>query len=395
MPRRPALRAALGPQPQADPRHALAARPPARPGGGAHRQARAGAERPRGGALRRSGRQRDPAPGLQPRRRPARDPDPAAGLPGRWPSATSTPPMSAVRERTPPAGTPLSARPPAGRAGARGLGASPWARCWRWRSRLRLWGVKQGLPYAYNIDENAHFVPEAIGLFGHGGNPHYFVNPPAFTYLLHAVFAVWLRRRATASSRRLRDRSRPRSSWWPGWRRRRWGPPRSGCSTWPGRACSTGASGCWRRRSWRSPSCPSSTRTWRSTTCPRCARLPGAGGRRPGCCAAARCATTLLAGRRARARGARPSTRPGSSLLPLLRRGGRAARARGAGRCAAARAGRRRRAGRIRGRQPYALLDHQRVPRRACATSPSASGEAAGKLGAHPGQRRSSTTCGR
>src|SRR5690349_7541930 len=56
---------------------------------------------------------------------------------------------------------------------------------------LRVWGAKQGLPYAYNADENAHFVPKAIGLFGHGWNPHYFVNPPAYTYLLHGVFAVW------------------------------------------------------------------------------------------------------------------------------------------------------------------------------------------------------------
>jgi hypothetical protein len=56
---------------------------------------------------------------------------------------------------------------------------------------LRTWGVKQGLPYAYNTDENAHFVPTAIGLFGHSLNPHYFVNPPGFTYLLHGVFAVW------------------------------------------------------------------------------------------------------------------------------------------------------------------------------------------------------------
>lgn len=56
---------------------------------------------------------------------------------------------------------------------------------------LRLWGVKQGMPYAYNADENAHFVPGAIGLFGHGWDPHYFVNPPAYTYLLHIVFDVW------------------------------------------------------------------------------------------------------------------------------------------------------------------------------------------------------------
>jgi hypothetical protein len=55
---------------------------------------------------------------------------------------------------------------------------------------LRLWGVKQGLPYAYNVDEDAHYVPRAIGLFGHSLNTHYFVNPPAYTYLLYLVYAI-------------------------------------------------------------------------------------------------------------------------------------------------------------------------------------------------------------
>src|SRR5256885_11705826 len=64
---------------------------------------------------------------------------------------------------------------------------------------LRLWGASHGLPYAYNADENAHFVPKAIGLFGHSLNPGYFVNPPAYTYLLHAVFAVWYGGRAGVS----------------------------------------------------------------------------------------------------------------------------------------------------------------------------------------------------
>jgi dolichyl-phosphate-mannose-protein mannosyltransferase len=64
---------------------------------------------------------------------------------------------------------------------------------------LRVWGVRQGMPYAYNADENAHFVPGAIGLFGHGWDPHYFVNPPAYTYLLHVVFAVWFGGRAGVS----------------------------------------------------------------------------------------------------------------------------------------------------------------------------------------------------
>lgn len=55
---------------------------------------------------------------------------------------------------------------------------------------LRLVGHKTGLPYVYNADENAHFVPRAIGMFGHGWNPDYFINPPAFTYVLHVLFAL-------------------------------------------------------------------------------------------------------------------------------------------------------------------------------------------------------------
>jgi 4-amino-4-deoxy-L-arabinose transferase-like glycosyltransferase len=56
---------------------------------------------------------------------------------------------------------------------------------------LRLWGIRQGLPYAYNADEADHFVPRAVGMFTHGLDPHYFANPPAFTYLLHYLFAIW------------------------------------------------------------------------------------------------------------------------------------------------------------------------------------------------------------
>jgi hypothetical protein len=55
---------------------------------------------------------------------------------------------------------------------------------------LRLWGFRQGLPLVYNADENAHFVAGAIGMFGHTYNPNYFINPPAYTYLLHVVFAL-------------------------------------------------------------------------------------------------------------------------------------------------------------------------------------------------------------
>ncbi len=77
--------------------------------------------------------------------------------------------------------------------------ASELPRRWAWSGLavvllgglgLRLWGIQQGLPYAYNADEADHFVPRAVGMFGHDLNPHYFANPPAFTYVLHYLFAL-------------------------------------------------------------------------------------------------------------------------------------------------------------------------------------------------------------
>ena len=56
---------------------------------------------------------------------------------------------------------------------------------------LRVWGARHGLPYAYNADENGHFVPHAIGMFMTGGDPEYYVNPAAYTHLLHLVYSVW------------------------------------------------------------------------------------------------------------------------------------------------------------------------------------------------------------
>jgi hypothetical protein len=46
------------------------------------------------------------------------------------------------------------------------------------------------LPYAYNADEADHFVPHAIEMFAHGLNPKYFANPPAYTYVLHYLYAI-------------------------------------------------------------------------------------------------------------------------------------------------------------------------------------------------------------
>jgi len=79
----------------------------------------------------------------------------------------------------------------------RGSAAARW---WAWAGlavvlvvglALRLWGVRQGLPYVYNSDEADHFVTRAVAMFAHGTlNPKYFANPPAFTYMLHGLFDV-------------------------------------------------------------------------------------------------------------------------------------------------------------------------------------------------------------
>jgi 4-amino-4-deoxy-L-arabinose transferase-like glycosyltransferase len=55
---------------------------------------------------------------------------------------------------------------------------------------LRLWSIKHGLPFVYNVDEEQHFVPHAVDMIGGGLNPHYFENPPALTYLLFGVFKL-------------------------------------------------------------------------------------------------------------------------------------------------------------------------------------------------------------
>ena len=57
---------------------------------------------------------------------------------------------------------------------------------------LRVWGIKHGLPFVYNVDEGSNFVPTAVSYyFTDSYNPHYFINPPAFSYLLHVVLGTW------------------------------------------------------------------------------------------------------------------------------------------------------------------------------------------------------------
>jgi hypothetical protein len=78
---------------------------------------------------------------------------------------------------------------------------APGARRWAWLAGLlgvlavalglRLWGIAEGLPYVYNIDEGTHFVPRAVAMFGHTLNPHYFANPPGVTYAFRIVLGLW------------------------------------------------------------------------------------------------------------------------------------------------------------------------------------------------------------
>ena len=190
---RAALRAADRAEPQARARLALDPRPPARPRARARRPGRPAPE-PRRRAVR-----HEPLRDLPPRlHEPGRPRPPSrcrrtAG--GGSPRATTSPPMPAAERRWAVAGRRRRAR------------ARP-------RSALRLWGLRHGLPFVYNADENAHFVAGAIGMFGHTYNPNYFINPPGFTYLLHAAFQLGFggpRRRVGVLRRRPERRVRARA----------------------------------------------------------------------------------------------------------------------------------------------------------------------------------------
>ena len=132
--------------------------------------------------------------------------------------------MTTADSHPQPTGTPITAIIPAGAGGGGGAGEvgaageveevsgdvgvanagssadSRRARRWTWAGLavvlagglgLRVWGIEQGLPYPYNADEADHFVPHAIEMFEkHTLNPHYFANPPAYTYLLHYLYAI-------------------------------------------------------------------------------------------------------------------------------------------------------------------------------------------------------------
>lgn len=55
---------------------------------------------------------------------------------------------------------------------------------------VRLAGITSGLPFAYNPDEELHFVPQAAAAADGHLDPGYYQNPSGLTYLLAAVFRI-------------------------------------------------------------------------------------------------------------------------------------------------------------------------------------------------------------
>ena len=226
-----------------------------------------------------------------------------------------------------------------------------------------------------------HFVPRAIGMFGHGRNPDYFINPPAFTYVapraVHASAGGRTRRPSAARSRPTRPTafamaraaSRvPRRARRPADRDRRRAAVRG-----PARRRSS------RARCSRSRSCPSTTATSRSTTRPRWRRWRAALVGVAGIYRTGRTREYVLAGRRARASRSRPSTRPGScSSRSSRRRSRRRSRTPASRNLAFAFALDVRR---VPGRQPVRAAGPPRVPRRPARSRPTTAGEDGGKLG--------------
>ena len=158
--------------------------------------------------------------------------------------AATTPSMQTAERRCrADAGLPPG---PAPRRHALGLGARlALAALLAGGSRCGCGASAQGCPFVYNIDEADHFVPAggADVQRGHSLNPHYFANPPAFTYLLHFLLRDRLRRAAAASSARFQHD--PTGGLGAGARRRGGArhARRCGCCTSSAPACSGAAAG--------------------------------------------------------------------------------------------------------------------------------------------------------
>ena len=224
-------------------------------------------------------------------------PGAVTGRPTRRAEAAAHAPAAPIRRRAPQP----DARARAARARAPAATAAPAALamllavCSSSRSACACGESTHGLPYAYNIDENTHFVPRAMAMFGHTLNPRLLRQPAGgHVRVLDSCSAVWFGGREHGSTRTAAI------------------PPRSTLlarvtvavlgtiSVWllylTGRGCSTPRRSARRRRARRSPSCPSSTRTSRSTTCPRWRRSRSRCWAAPACCAAGGRCDYLVAG---------------------------------------------------------------------------------------------------
>ena len=264
--------------------------------------------------------------------------------------ATTSPPMPAADGRRPRGRSPLGV---AARSSAAG------------RSRCACGASATGLPFVYNADENAHFVPRRDRDVRAHLQPGLLHQPAG----LHLPAARGASARASAGARRSARPSPPTratSSRSPARCRRVLGDARRrAASRGRARGCSTAASGSSPRRCWPSPSCRCTTATSRSTTCRRSRRSASRWSASPGVCARGRLRDYALAG-----------AGLGLALRDQVHGGHRAAAAAGGGRWSAAG---RPRAGAVGGlvlagvlalacfliANPYALLDFDAVPRRA------------------------------
>ena len=186
--------------------------------------------------------------------------------------------------------------------------------------RCGSWGVRHGLPYVYNADENAHFVPRAIGMFGHSLEPELLRQPAGVHVPAAPAFCARAGAAATAvgdafaadpTHARSRSRARCRGAARRAGRRRCWRGRARGCSTARVGLVAGGAAG------GRVPA--------RALLAPRAQRRADAGAAVPVRWSAspaiyrARPAARLRArGRRRSGSPARPSTRPGSCCCRSL-----------------------------------------------------------------------------
>ena len=239
---------------------------------------------------------------------------------------------------------------------------------------LRVWGVKQGLPFAYNADENAHFVPQRDRPLRARLEPALLRQPAGLHVPAARRLRRLVRRRATGVSQRARDqpdrglRRRARD------RRGCSARSRCGCCTSPARGC-FGRARRPARRGAAGRRVPAGL-----LLAPRAQRRADARadravavGHRRACCATAACATTCWPGVGLGLACATKYT-GGIVLLPLRRRPARS------GCAAAGRARRRARAGSCSPgvvalaafvvANPYARARPRGLPRRPAATRP-------------------------